>query len=271
MSDYIGAQKAIALEIDSTLEIVTTQGQKLGLASSGSLILNRPDKVHAMRSGGFADVELVYDGKKLSLLRKDANIYIQVDAPASIDLLVDELRDKYRKPVPAADLLMSDVYSQLMPLVVDVKDLGSGVIRGVECNHLAFRTKDVDWQIWIAKGDKPLPAGRLYGPQCEIAINGTAGDFYDEARRGTWWSILTKTEAVRTDATKAAFKKGEWNLYRIVVKGDHYQSFVNGLPAADFTQPGDPEGYIGFQVHGIKAGTGPYSVRWRDVKFRETK
>ena len=37
-----------------------------------------------------------------------------------------------------------------------------------------------------AKGDKPLPAGRLYGPQCEIAVNGTAGDFYDEARRGTW-------------------------------------------------------------------------------------
>jgi hypothetical protein len=58
-----------------------------------------------------------------------------------------------------------------------------------------------------AKNGKPLPAGRLFGPQCEIAINGTAGDFYDEARRGTWWSLLTKTEAVRTDAAKAAFKK----------------------------------------------------------------
>lgn len=119
-----------------------------------------------------------------------------------------------------------------------------------------------------AKGDKPLPAGRLYGPQCEIAINGTAGDFYDEARRGTWWSILTKTEAVRSDEAKAAFKKGEWNHYRIVVKGDHYQSFVNGVKTADFTQPGDPEGHIGFQVHGIKKGTGPYKVQWKEVKFK---
>lgn len=119
-----------------------------------------------------------------------------------------------------------------------------------------------------AKGDKPLPAGRLYGPQCEIAINGTAGDFYDEARRGTWWSILTKTEAVRSDEAKAAFKKGEWNLYRIVVQGDHYQSFVNGVKTADFSQPGDPEGHIGFQVHGIKKGSGPYSVRWKNVKFK---
>lgn len=119
-----------------------------------------------------------------------------------------------------------------------------------------------------AKGDKPLPAGRLYGPQCEIAVNGTAGDFYDEARRGTWWSILTKTEAVRTDAAKAAFKKGEWNHYRIVVQGDHYQSFVNGVKTADFSQSGDPEGHIGFQVHGIKKGDGPYTVRWRTVKFK---
>lgn len=122
-----------------------------------------------------------------------------------------------------------------------------------------------------SKGDKPLPVGRLYGPQCEIAVNGTAGDFYDEARRGTWWSILTQTEAVRTEEAKAAFKKGEWNHYRIVVKGDHYQSFVNGVKTADFSQPGDPEGHIGFQVHGIKKGTGPYSVSWRNVKFRQTK
>ena len=122
-----------------------------------------------------------------------------------------------------------------------------------------------------AKGGKPLPPGRLYGPQCEIAVNGTAGDFYDEARRGTWWSILTQTEVVRSDAAKAAFKKGEWNLYRIVVKGDHYQSFVNGVPAADFKQPHDPEGYIGFQVHGIKKGDGPFTVRWKNVKFKETK
>ncbi len=119
-----------------------------------------------------------------------------------------------------------------------------------------------------SKNGKPLPAGRIYGPQCEIAINGTAGDFYDEARRGTWWSILTQTEAVRTDAAKAAFKKGEWNHYRIVVQGDHYQSFVNGVATADFKQPGDPEGYIGFQVHGIKKGSGPFQVQWRAVKFK---
>lgn len=118
------------------------------------------------------------------------------------------------------------------------------------------------------EGGNTLPAGRLYGPQCEIAINGTAGNFYDEARRGTWWSLLTDTEAMRTPEAQAAFKKGEWNAYRIVVEGDHYRSWINGVPTADFHQPHDPEGHIGFQVHGIRQGDGPYQVRWRNVKFR---
>jgi hypothetical protein len=44
-----------------------------------------------------------------------------------------------------------------MPQVIDTKDLGSGVIGGVEYDHLAFRTNEVDWQIWIAQGARPYP------------------------------------------------------------------------------------------------------------------
>jgi hypothetical protein len=157
MSDYLGAQKTISFEYDTNLEFVTKQQQKIGLTSSGTLALERPDKLRATRTGGFANVEMVFDGKTLSLLGKNANLYAQIEAPGTIDHLVDELRDKYHRPVPAADLLMSDPYKELMPQVTDVKDLGSGVIRGIECDHLAFRTKEVDWQIWIAQGARPYP------------------------------------------------------------------------------------------------------------------
>jgi hypothetical protein len=157
MSDYLAAQKAISFDYDSNLELVSTQQQKIGLASSGTVTLNRPDKLHATRTGGFANVEMVFDGKTLTLLGKNANLYAQIEAPGTIDQLVDVLRDKYHRPVPAADLLMSDPYKELMPHVTDAKDLGSGVIHGVECDHLAFRTKEVDWQIWIAQGARPYP------------------------------------------------------------------------------------------------------------------
>ena len=61
--------------------------------------------------------------------------------------------------------------------VVDVKDLGSGVIGGVECDYLAFRTNEVDWQIWIAQGDRPYPCRYVItskriadGPQYSIQV-----------------------------------------------------------------------------------------------------
>ena len=157
MSDYLAAQKAISLTYDNSFEIVSKDKQKLQVAASGKLEINRPDKLRATRTGGFADIEMIFDGKTFTIVGKDANVYAQVEAPGTIDQIVDEVRDKYHKSIPGADLLLSNVYDELMRDVVDVKDLGSGVIGGRECDHLAFRTKKFDWQIWIAQGDRPYP------------------------------------------------------------------------------------------------------------------
>jgi hypothetical protein len=157
MSDYMAAQKTISLEYDTTFEIVAKDHQKLMLASSGTVNLDRPSKLRATRSGGFANVEMNFDGKTLTILAKDANLYAQAKVPGSIEQLIDMLRDKFQKPLPGADLLLPNTYDVLMAEVTDVKDLGSGVIAGKECDHLAFRSKEVDWQIWIAQGERPYP------------------------------------------------------------------------------------------------------------------
>jgi hypothetical protein len=157
MSDYLAGATTISFNYDSDLEIVTTDLQKLEFASSGTVSLSRPDKIRVTRTGGFADVEMVFDGKQLTVLGKDLGRYAQVEAPGSVDQLVDHLRVNLGVEAPGADLLLSNVYDQLMDAVVDVKDLGSGVIGGVECNHLAFRTTSVDWEIWIAMGERPYP------------------------------------------------------------------------------------------------------------------
>jgi len=157
MSDYLAAQKAISLSFDSVFEVVTKDQQKLQLATSGTVGLSRPDKIRTTRQSGFSDTEMVFDGKTLSILGKGQNAYVQAEVPGTIDTLIDQLRDKFHRQLPGADLLQSGVYEALMTDVTDVKDLGSGVIGGKECDHLAFRAKDTDWQIWIAQGAQPYP------------------------------------------------------------------------------------------------------------------
>jgi hypothetical protein len=165
MTDYVAAQKAISFDYDSNREVVSTDKQKIGLASSGTMTINRPDKVHMTRTGGFANVEMAFDGKTLTLLGKNTNAYAQTDEPGTLDKLVDALRRKFHRPMPAADLLTADPHAQLMQNVTDVKDLGSGVIRGQECEHIAARSDNADWQLWIAKGDRPYP--------CRLVITST--------------------------------------------------------------------------------------------------
>jgi hypothetical protein len=157
MSDYMASQKAISFEFDATLEVVTKDNQKLALASSGTVILNRPGEIRVTRSGGFGDIEMLFDGKTLTMVSKYPNLYSQIEVPGTVDHLIDELKDKHNRPLPGADLIMLDAYDHLMLDVVDTKDLGSGVIDGVECDYLAFRKEEVDWQIWIAQGDRPYP------------------------------------------------------------------------------------------------------------------
>jgi hypothetical protein len=157
MSDYMAAQKSISFDFDAGLEVMTKDDQKLSLLSSGSVVLNRPDKIRFTRSGGFADIELSFDGKTVTLLGKNANIYAQADSPGTVDQLINDLQEKFQRPMPAADLLLSNAYDELASNVTDVKDLGSGVVGGVECDYLAFRKQEVDFQIWIAQGDKPYP------------------------------------------------------------------------------------------------------------------
>ena len=109
-----------------------------------------------------------------------------------------------------------------------------------------------------------LPKDRLYGPQVEISTDGMAGRIYDEARRGRW--LDTKEP---TAETKGAFRKGEWNQYRVLAQGDRIQTWVNGIPIADVRDGEDTKGHIGLQVHGIARGTGPFQVRWKNLMIRE--
>lgn len=120
--------------------------------------------------------------------------------------------------------------------------------------------------------DDPEPknrarAGVVYGPQCEVARKetGTAGRFYDEGRRGKWIS------GEIDDAAKHAFNDDGWNTYKILVQGDRYQSWVNGVAISDFQDDTDARGFIGLQVHAIPKGQGPYHVRFRNIRIRELK
>ena len=75
----------------------------------------------------------------------------------SVDQVIDVLRDNHGVIAPGADLLLTNPFDVLMADVIEGAHIGKGVIDGVECDHLAFRNEDTDWQIWIEAGARPIP------------------------------------------------------------------------------------------------------------------
>jgi hypothetical protein len=157
MSDYLASQKTISMSYDTDVEVITSDLQKIQFASSGQLQLARPDKLHATRTGGYADVELFFDGKTASVLGKNLNGFAQIDAPGSVDQLVDKLRNELSVALPGADLLVSNAFEVLSPDVLHAAHIGEGVVNGFECEHLAFRNDETDWQLWVQTGATPIP------------------------------------------------------------------------------------------------------------------
>ena len=111
-----------------------------------------------------------FDGTTLTLLGKNLNLYAQKEVPGTVEHLIDELREKYNRPLPAADLLLPNAYDALMLDAVDVKDLGSGVIGGVECDYIAVRTTRRN-KVLVVTEEGACPGcaagrARVQGPYC---------------------------------------------------------------------------------------------------------
>jgi len=138
--------------------------------------------------------------------------------------------------------------------------------------ELKFEVKvddELNSGVQIRSASKPdYKEGQVHGPQVEIAINGTAGFIFGEGLKFGWLS-----EDRSNAAAQAAFKKGEWNRYRVLADGKSIKSWVNDVPVADLVdeKTGMMSGFIGLQVHGIKKGLGPYEVRFRNLSIRELK
>jgi hypothetical protein len=107
--------------------------------------------------------------------------------------------------------------------------------------------------------------GRVHGYQIEIDPSDRAwsGGVYDEARRGWLYNLNINPEG------KKAFRKDEWNHYRIEAIGNVIRTWINGIPTAHVIDDMTPKGFIALQVHAIgkdaKEGT---QIRWKNIKIQ---
>lgn len=106
---------------------------------------------------------------------------------------------------------------------------------------------------------------RVHGYQMEVdpTDRGWSGGIYDEARRD--WLYIPNINP----ESKKAFKKGEWNKYRIEAIGSTIRTWINGMPVSHLIDEMTPKGFIALQVHSIYADMKEgMQIRWKNIRIQ---
>jgi hypothetical protein len=158
MSDTLTAAKSFTYHSRSFLELQAPEtGQLLTFVNHAELALQRPNKLRVNVEGDVRTLQLYFDGEKVSAIDVDKNIYAVSPTLTTIDDMIAYVLGKARIGLPAADFLNSNPYAVMSKEVSYAAHIGESVVNGVVCDHYAYMEPNVDWEIWIQKGDNALP------------------------------------------------------------------------------------------------------------------
>ena len=157
MGTYMNGLSQFTFSATNTHDFVMTGNQKITMFARSNVSVKRPNRVRSDRVGEVVDLQFFDDGSALTLYGPGDNFYAQREFDQNLHAVFDHLRDELGLEVPAGDLLYADPAEEMLAAAESGTYVGLADVGGVMCHHLAFRTPDVDWQIWIETGDRPLP------------------------------------------------------------------------------------------------------------------
>jgi hypothetical protein len=158
MTRYLASLPGFQVRLLGSYDAVQESGQKIEFHELRDIALARPGRlrVRHVRSDGVESL-IVFDGKTISVLNGEANVYAQAPQPGALDdAIVYFVRDLGMR-LPLARLLTSRAPEELERRVQSLVYVERTTVLPVPVHHIAGRAGNVDVQLWIADGDQPLP------------------------------------------------------------------------------------------------------------------
>jgi hypothetical protein len=157
MGTYLQSLQRFRVSNQLTGERVLTDGQKLQHSAMADMDVVRPNKLRVRMVTATSERELIYDGKTVTLYHPEQKYYSSVELVDTLGGLGQRLQQKYGVELPLADLFVWGTPAAPVDRIESAMNAGQDFIGNDICDHYAFRQGNIDWQIWIATGGKPLP------------------------------------------------------------------------------------------------------------------
>ncbi len=157
MGAYLLTLKRFQVSAAVTGERVLADGQKLQHSATAALDVMRPNRIRVLMKTAGSERQLTYDGKTITLYTPAQKYYGTLEFDGTLGALIDLLETKYGMQIPLDDLFRFGTPEASFDTMESAMNAGQDLIGKELCNHYAFRQGNLDWQIWISAGGKPLP------------------------------------------------------------------------------------------------------------------
>lgn len=157
MCDYLKSLDRFSYRADVTDDRVYAGGKKLQFGFQTETFVQRPDKLRVNAEGDLIDKQLFLAGKTLTLYDPAEKVYATTEVPADIEGALEHADQKLHFRVALADLASPKLCSHLEKGHPHVLYVGPSQVGKTKTDHLAFDRGDIQFQLWVAKGDKPVP------------------------------------------------------------------------------------------------------------------
>jgi hypothetical protein len=157
MAAYLRSLDRFTVRVEKTTELILPTDQRLHADQTAEIAIQKPNRLRVNFLNLSGGRQLFYDGTTFSLYTPEPNVYASAPAAPTLDETLALLENQYRISLPVTDVLVANPDSRLAQNLTSETYVGRILIRGVPCHHLAFRTPEVDWEIWIEDGPRPLP------------------------------------------------------------------------------------------------------------------
>jgi hypothetical protein len=157
MTDFLKTLQTFRIDSESSKDEIVDTDMKIQKIATSEMTVRRPDRFHAQTRSDDRDLDFFYDGQTLTVFSVRQNYYAATAVPPTIVRTLDAARARYGIELPLADFIQMAAGEDFRSSIIRAGYIGTSRIDGVECDHLAIRQADVDWQVWIEKDDTPVP------------------------------------------------------------------------------------------------------------------
>ena len=152
MLSYLRSLRTFTVDADVTQEVVVKDDFKVLKSFRHHVIVQRPDRLRADITGDEGNRVFFFDGKSFTVYAPGENLYGTVPAPPTIHELLADTVERYGIELPLTDVLYGAMGGGFDETILAAGDIGPSTVGLVPCEHIAVRTKAVDWQLWIERG-----------------------------------------------------------------------------------------------------------------------